>query len=61
MATRWIVPCGCEMVYEMDGENAITQSFKPCDLHKDVSIDQAHSTAIAYCRQIAVESQEGND
>ena len=58
MATRWIVPCNCELVYDMDGEIVIMHSFKPCQLHKDVTIEQAHSTAISYCQQI---SQEGND
>jgi hypothetical protein len=60
MATRWIVPCGCELVYDMDGETVLMHSFTPCPSHQDVTIENAHASSIAYCKQIAQsESEDG--
>jgi hypothetical protein len=58
MATRWIVPCGCELVYDMDGENVLIQSFTPCPSHQDVTIENAHASSIAYCQQLAALQEE---
>jgi hypothetical protein len=53
MSTRWIVPCGCELVYDIEDDDIVlTHNFKPCISHKNVKIENAHDVAIKYCKQL---------
>ena len=53
MATRWIVPCGCELIYDVKDDDAIVMhEYKPCQFHKGTQIDQAHEKAINFCKSL---------
>lgn len=58
MATRWIVPCGCELIYDADGDNIIMREYNACAQHSGTSIENAHTTAINFCQSIQPENPE---
>lgn len=59
MATRWIVPCGCELVYDMKPDDTVEMhEYKPCPAHEGTPIEQAHTQAINFCKALAASEND---
>lgn len=58
MSTIWIVPCGCILNEDVNGEEVTVNNINNlCPLHFGIDKDQIHSACVTYCVENRKEEQ----